>query len=186
MMRGLALSLGVGLGIASTAVCCRSQSIPVAYDGPVTLRVLSGLDGVPMANLHMVLYGGYDGQEIRGQDWREEVLTDEKGEARLSKQAINLPFIQAWPVSTAKKKMMGLMGGGMQTCQDNPRKDKFSMERILRDGLSTPNRCGIIQAENEPGVFTVYVRDRKITKDKKADQKSGKKADKENSDESEE
>lgn len=32
---------------------------------------------------------------------------------------------------------------------------------MLRDGLSTPNRCGIITVKDRPGIFTVFVKDKK-------------------------
>jgi hypothetical protein len=41
-----------------------------------------------------------------------------------------------------------------------PGKASFSVELIRRDGLSAPNRCGTATVEDEPGVFTVFVKEK--------------------------
>jgi hypothetical protein len=121
------------------------ETFPVAHTEPIAVHVLYGKDGKPLAHAHLLLVAGYSPEELKMQTWREEAISDENGKAQLSNQLANLPFLQVW---VFKKK----------TCQLTPRNEIFSIERIRRDGLSTPNHCGTVSAEAAPGVFTVFVK----------------------------
>ena len=57
----------------------------------------------------------------------------------------NLPLLQVWISSAA-------------LCQGKPRNEAFSVDRVRRDGLSTPNHCGFVTSVDEPGTFTVFVK----------------------------
>ena len=146
MIRPLAFSLAAGLALLTATANGADETFPVVHNEPITLRILNGQDGRPLAQVHLVLIAGYDQRDIHDQLWREESLTDEQGKARLSSQLANLPWLQVW----VDKKPL---------CQADPRQGSFSVERIRRDGLSTPNRCGTATAEDAPGVFTVFVKD---------------------------
>jgi hypothetical protein len=130
--------------MAATASCA-GESFPVVQNEPITVRVLGGKDGQPLGRLHLVLIAGYDRSDMRKQFFREEVLTDAHGQARLSNQLANLPWLQVW----VEKKLL---------CQENPRVASFSVELMRRDGLSAPNHCGTATVEDKPGVFTVFVK----------------------------
>ncbi len=122
-----------------------AESFPMVHKDPITVRILGGKDGQPLAHLHVVLLGGYDQRDLHDQLYRAEVLTDAHGQARLSGQLANLPWLQVW---VAKKPL----------CQTKPRGASFSVDLIRRDGLSAPNRCGTATVEDAPGVFTVFVK----------------------------
>jgi hypothetical protein len=145
MIRPIAISFAAALSLLTASVCGADEPHSVTHNEPITVRILSGKDGQPLAHSHLILIGGYDQDEIHDQLWREETLTDAHGQASLSKQFANLPWLQVW----VDKKPL---------CQANPRKTSFSVERIRRDGLSAPNRCGTATVEDAPGVFTVFVR----------------------------
>jgi len=158
--RPLALSLAAGLALAAASLSGATQSVqtsgadesfPVVHNEPITIRILSGKSGQPLAHLHLLLIGGYDQRDLHGQIFREEALTDALGEARLDGQLANLPWLQVW----VNKKPL---------CQADPRQASFSVERIRRDGLSSPNRCGTAVVEDAPGLFTIFVQ----SKEKKA------------------
>jgi len=138
-------SLSISLALVAAAACCAAESFPVVHSEPITVRIVGGKDGRPLGRLHLTLIAGYDRSDMREQAFREEVLTDAHGEARLSSQMANLPWLQVW----VEKKML---------CQENPRIASFSVERMRRDGLSTPNHCGMATVEDSPGVFTVFVK----------------------------
>jgi hypothetical protein len=151
MHRWLAFNFGMGLALAAAAASgtaetgsYTNETFPVIHNEPIAVRVLNGKDGTPLAHVHLNMFAGYDEADIKRQVWHEETLTDEHGQALLSNQLNNLPFLQVWAAKA-------------RSCQANPRASRFSVERIRRDGLSTPNRCGIAQVKDAPGVFTVYV-----------------------------
>jgi hypothetical protein len=145
MTRPLKLFLAIGLALLAAPFSRADQPFAVNHSEPVTVRILSGKTGLPFAHVHLILIGGYDEIQMRDKLWREEAITDAQGQARLSKQFANLPWLQVW----VHKK---------QLCQSNPGAASFSVERMIRDGLSTPNHCGAMTVEDTPGVFTVFVK----------------------------
>jgi hypothetical protein len=121
------------------------EVFPVVHNEPITVRIVGGMDGQPLAHMHLVMLGGYDQGDLHDQLYRMELLTDAHGQARLPRQLANLPWLQVWVA-------------GKPLCQANPRKTSFSVELIRRDGVSAPNRCGTATVEDVPGVFTVFVK----------------------------
>jgi hypothetical protein len=145
MIRPIALSLAAGVALLTAAISGAGESFPVDHSEPITVRILNGRNGQPLAHLHLVLIGGYDRHDLHDQLFLEEALTDAHGQVRLSNQLANLPWLQVW----VNKKPL---------CQAHPRKASFSVEEIRRDGLSAPNRCGTATVEDAPGIFTVFVK----------------------------
>lgn len=145
MIRPLALSLAAGMALLYAPISGAHEVFPVVHNEPITVRILGGKDGQPLAHMHLVMLGGYDQGDLHNQLYRAEALTDAQGQARLPRQLANLPWLQVW---VAAKPL----------CQANPRKTSFSVELIRRDGVSAPNRCGTATVENAPGVFTVFVK----------------------------
>jgi hypothetical protein len=145
MIRPFACSLVAGIALLTAPIGRAHEIFPVAHTQPITVRILTGKGGQPLAHLHLILVGGYDRSDMHDQLFREEALTDARGQARLSNQMANLPWLQVWV-------------NGKPLCQSNPRKASFSVELIRRDGLSTPNHCGPVMVEDAPGVFNVFVK----------------------------
>lgn len=135
------------MAFITASLCGADETFPVVHNEPITIRIVGGRNGLPLSNLHLVLIGGYDRSDLHDQLYREEVLTDTYGNVRLPKQLANLPWLQVW-VSK------------MPLCQSKPRKASFSVELIRRDGLSAPNLCGPVSAQDTPGVFTVFVKNK--------------------------
>jgi hypothetical protein len=145
MIRPIAISLAAGMALLTATLCGADETFPVVHNEPITVRILGGKDGLPLAHLHLVLLAGYDRGDLHNQLYRAELLTDAHGQARLPKQLANLPWLQVW---VTKKPL----------CQAKPRGESFSVELIRRDGVSAPNRCGTATVEDTPGVFTVFVK----------------------------
>jgi len=133
------------LALLTTSYCGAEEIFSVTHNELITLRILDGKDGKPQINSHLVLFGGYDEGELQHRLWHEEALTDGQGMVRLSQKLSYLPYLQVWVNKTP-------------LCLQKPRKASFSVELIRRDGLSTPNECGIATAKNTPGTLTVFVK----------------------------
>lgn len=144
LLRSLVLSMGAALVIQATALCDSNEIFPNAHNDPITVRIMNGKYGVPIGHAHLIVTGGYDERDIGLRLWREELLTDANGEVRLPNGLANLPLLQ---LTVAKHKL----------CQSHSKAAMFSVERMRRDGLSAPNRCGTATVEDAPGVFTVFV-----------------------------
>jgi hypothetical protein len=147
MIRPRVLSLAAAIALLTASLRGADETFPVIHNEPITVRIVGGINGMPLSNLHLVLVSGYDQNDLHNQLYREDVLTDAFGNARLPKQLANLPWLQVWI-------------GSMPLCQSKPRQASFSVELIRRDGLSAPNLCGAVSAQNTPGVFTVFVKNK--------------------------
>jgi len=121
------------------------ESIPADHPEPITIRILNGKNGLPLPHLHLALIAGYDERDIRHHLWGEEVSTDSSGEARLPQGLVDFGFLQ---VSLRKAK----------ACRRNPQGERYNLATIRRDGLSTPNDCGILRMLDRPGVLTIFAR----------------------------
>lgn len=143
-IRSLAMSIGMVLALPWSALCQADEIFPVVHNDTITVRVLNGKYGVPITHAHLTLAGGYDARDIGLGLWQEELLTDKTGEVRLPNGLANLPFLR---VLVTDHKL----------CQAHPKAGMFSVDRMRRDGLSAPNRCGTFAVEDAPGVFTVFV-----------------------------
>jgi hypothetical protein len=133
------------MALLTATLCGADETFPVVHNEPITVRILGGKDGQPLAYYHLLLIAGYDQNDLHDQLYRQELLTDAHGHVRLPKQLANLPWLQVW----IDKKSL---------CQAHPRRDSFSVELIRRDGLSAPNRCGTVTVGDAPGVFNVFVK----------------------------
>jgi hypothetical protein len=152
MIRLLAKQFGAGLFLLAAQICGAEESFPVVHNEPITIRVLSGRDGHPLAQVRMTLAAGYNQRDIDLRLRQEEALTDKHGNARLPNALANFPLLV---VSVAKQHL----------CQADRHGAAFSVERIRRDGLSAPNGCGTATVEDAPGMFTVWVKAGKAAAD---------------------
>jgi hypothetical protein len=140
----LAFCLAATLPLAAQ-VRGADEVFPVVHGQPITLRILDGNDGHALAHARLSLVAGYNQRDLHLEMWRQDILTDDHGKARLPDALANLPFLQ---IAVAKTPV----------CEPHSGSATFSVDLIRRDGLSTANRCGTATVENTPGVFTVFVK----------------------------
>jgi hypothetical protein len=123
------------------------QSLPAIHPEPITIRILNGKDGAPLAHVHLVFVAGYDDRDLRLGLWSEEVITDAKGRASLPDSLKNFSFVA---VRVAKRRL----------CAAHGRSLNADLDRVRFEGMSTPNHCGTTVVEDTPGVLTVFARGR--------------------------
>jgi len=143
MIRSFALSCG--LVLLAAAASGAGETFLAVHNEPITIRVLSGKTGLPLIHARLLLVAGYDRRDLRLRMWRGEAFTGLDGNARLPDALANLPFLQ---IRLARKHL----------CQADSSAATYSVERIRRDGLSTPDRCGFAAVEDAPGVFIVFAK----------------------------
>jgi hypothetical protein len=141
----LAFCLGAPLHLHAFQVRGADEVFPVVHDDAITVRILDGSDGHPIAHARLSLIAGYNRRDLHLAMWHDDVSTDDHGIARLPNALANLPLLQ---IGIAKQ----------QICQAGSGSAIFSVDLIRRDGLSTSNRCGKASSENAPGAFTVFVK----------------------------
>lgn len=142
-------ALGVTALLLANSAAHADETFPVDHRDPIVIQILDGVTGQPLTHVHVQLLGGYDENDLDRRIWVEELLTDEKGQVRLSNQLENLPFLRVHVLKAALCDKVA---------------DRFSVERIRRDGLSAANRCGIATVENTPGVFAIFVKGKRAAR----------------------
>ena len=131
------------LAMMGGGAACVSE--PVNHHEPITLRVLDGRGGRPLARVHLTLVAGYDGRDLHQGLWQEEAVTDSAGSAPVPDSLVNFPYLQ---VVVARHRM----------CIGDVSASRFSLERIRLAGLNSPNRCGVFTVANLSGVFVVFAK----------------------------
>jgi hypothetical protein len=121
------------------------EDFPVVHNDIITIRILDGSNGQPIAHAHLSLYAGYNRRDLHLAMWHDDVSTDDHGQARLPNELANLPFLQ---IGVAKEHI----------CQAGSGSAIFSVDRIRRDGMSAANGCGKATFGDAPGAFTVFVK----------------------------
>jgi hypothetical protein len=145
----IARTSSLALGMATLVLLARvgrsENSLPAIHPEPVTIQVLDGKGGAPLAHVHVQLVAGYDDRDLRLGLWSEDAITDGKGRASLPNVLKNFTLVEVW---VAKHKL----------CEGRGRSPVFILDRIRHEGSSTPNYCGTTVVEDTPGVINVFVR----------------------------
>lgn len=143
--RTLSLALGVGTLLLPASVGRAQIDLPVTHPEPITIRILDGKGGAPLAHVHLRVVAGYDDRDVRLGLWSEEVVTDGQGRASLPGSLKNFSLVAVW---VAKHKL----------CAAHGRSTYMNLDNIRYEGLGTPNRCGTTVAAESPGVLNVFAR----------------------------
>lgn len=143
--RTLSLALGVGTLLLPASVDRAQNSLPATHPEPITIRILDGKGGAPLAHVHLQVVAGYDDRDLRLGFWSEEVVTDGQGRASLPSSLKNFSLVA---VRVAKHNL----------CAAHGRSTYMNLDNIRYEGLSTPNRCGTTVVAETPGVLNVFAR----------------------------
>jgi hypothetical protein len=120
-------------------------SIALGQSSDITIQALNGKSGKPMVHQRLVIFGGKTAPGASFQQTHFDVTTDDRGFANLAYDPATTLWIEVF--------------ADFQTlCHNKPNLVQFSVEQILRGGLSSPNNCSSITAERKPGQFTVFAR----------------------------
>ena len=77
--RTLSLALGVGMLLLPASLGRAQIDLPVTHPEPITIRILDGKGGAPLAHVHLRVVAGYDDRDLRLGLWSEEAVTDGQG-----------------------------------------------------------------------------------------------------------
>jgi len=145
-MRGISFGLRRIL-LASIVVGVGSAASQNTANQNIVLHVLNGKNGKPISREHLLIYLGTSADDVRLGKKLVNLETDDSGLATLSLGSNPESLIKVW-VDHFKT-----------LCQkDSPNKTNFSIQEILKTGLSTPNNCGKVKANPTPKHFFVFVR----------------------------
>jgi hypothetical protein len=119
------------------------QSLPAIHPEPITIRILNGKDGAPLAHVHLLFVAGYDDRDLRLGFWSGEAMTDAKGRASLPGALRDFSLVA---VRVAKRRL----------CATHGRSLDINLDNVRYGGLSTANRCGNLMFADQPGILTVF------------------------------
>ena len=145
--RTLSLVLGVAALALPASVGKSEGSVPVSHPEPITIQILDGKGGAPLAHVHLLLVAGYDDRDLRLRLWSAEAITDARGRVGLPRALKDFSFVE---VRVAKRKL----------CAAHGRSFGANLDRVRNEGMSTPNHCGTTVVEDTPGVLNVFARAR--------------------------
>jgi len=131
---GLFLLLGL-VGIGTVAMGQGKQIVVQAVDAR---------NGKPIANQHMLVFGGDSPEAAKQHKSQYELTTDKDGVATLT-LATGTEWLQVWM-------------DWHVLCQSEPNSKSFPVRDILDSGLSTPNTCSSASEKAVPGHLVVFAR----------------------------
>jgi hypothetical protein len=132
--KGLCLLLGlIGIGTAA-----------MGQDKQIVVQAVDGRNGKPIANQHMLVFGGDSTEAVRQQKNQYELTTDKDGLATLT-LVPGTQWLQVWM-------------DWHVLCQSEHNSKNFPVKDILVSGLSTPNNCSSVSEKAAPGHLVVFAR----------------------------
>jgi len=143
--RTLSLALGVGTLLLPASAGRAQIDLPATHPEPITIRILDGKGGAPLAHVHLQIVAGYDDRDLHLGLWSEEAVTDGQGRASLPGSLKNFSLVAVW---VAKHKL----------CAAHGRSTYMNLDNIRSEGLSTRNRCGTTVVAETPGVLNVFAK----------------------------
>lgn len=111
----------------------------------IVVQAVDARNGKPIANQHIVVFGGDSpGPVVRQHGSQYELTTDKDGMATLT-LAPGTEWLQVWI-------------DWHVLCQRNPNSKSFPVSDILASGMSTPNTCSSVSEKAAPGHLVVFAR----------------------------
>lgn len=116
----------------------------MAQDKQIVVRAVDARNSKPIANQHMLVFGGYSPEAVRQHRSQYELTTDKDGFATLT-LAPGTEWLQVWM-------------DWHVLCQSEPNSKSFPVSDILASGLSAPNTCSSVSEKAAPGHLVVFAR----------------------------
>lgn len=116
----------------------------MAQDKQIVVQAVDGRNGKPLANQHLLVFGGDSSESVRQHKKQYEVVTDKHGSATLM-LVPGTQWLQVWM-------------DWHVLCQKEPNSKNFSVADIFASGVSAPNTCSSASQKAMPGHLVVFAR----------------------------
>lgn len=123
----------VGIGVAA-----------MAQDRQIIVRAIDARSGKPLANQHLLVFGGESAEDVKQHKKKYELMTEKDGLAILT--------------LTPETQLLQVWVDWHVLCQSEPNSKSFSVADILAYGLNTPNTCSSASQKAVPGHLVVFAR----------------------------
>lgn len=124
-----------------TGIVCSTT----AQSRRIIIHAVDAKSGKPLVQQHLLIFGGQTEESVRQHQAIFELTTDQNGAASLILPSQETQWIQVlvdWHV----------------VCKKQSDSQAFSVDAIISEGVSAPNRCGKIVTTGSPGNLFVFVR----------------------------
>jgi hypothetical protein len=111
----------------------------------ITLQVLDGRNGKPLANQRVLVFTGVSSSAVKTQAAHTDVTTDKDGIGLLTINPAETQWLQIFP-------------DGRVLCYPDPNQTSFRVSEIISKGLVTSNNCSRLVNEPSPGHFIIFAR----------------------------
>jgi hypothetical protein len=112
-----------------------------AQKSAVTIEVVDGKSGKPLAHAHILVF-----------------TSDEQPTIRTGKSLGTMTDERGLVVSETNSRFVQVLVDSHKLCQKEPNLQSFEVSKIVVAGLTTPNNCSSIVKEVTPGKFVVFAR----------------------------
>ena len=133
------MNVVAGVFLLSTSAAAVAQSINI------TVQVLDGRNGKPLADQHVLVFTGLSSDAVKTHAQHTGVTTAKDGMGTLT-------------IYPAETQWLQVFADGRIPCFPNPNQASFSVSEIMSKGLVTPNNCSALVKEATPGHFVVFAR----------------------------
>jgi hypothetical protein len=111
----------------------------------ITVQVLDGRNGKPLADQHVLVFTGISINAAKSHAAHTELTTEKTGAGTLT-------------IYPAETQWLQVFTDGRVLCYPNPNQSSFSVSEIMSKGLATPNDCGALIKEPSAGRFIIFAR----------------------------
>jgi hypothetical protein len=120
-------------------------AVAMPQDSHIVVQAVDGRNGKPLANQHLLVFGGESPESVRLHKKQFELVTDKEGLAELAIAPNDVQWIQVWV-------------DWHVLCQSEPNSKSYSVAKVLSTGVGTPNTCGSSVPKLIPGYLVVFAR----------------------------
>jgi hypothetical protein len=133
------------VGVFLFSVALKAQNAGMAKTTDITVQVLDGRNGKPLADQHVLVFTGLSSDAVKTHAQHTGVTTDKDGMGTLTIYPRETQWLQVFT-------------DGRIPCFPNPNQSSFSVSDIMSKGLVTPNDCSAQVREPSPGHFVIFAR----------------------------
>ncbi|MES2222220.1 MAG: hypothetical protein V4587_14795 [Acidobacteriota bacterium] len=132
-------------GVLLFGVTIKAQNTGMEKTLDITVQVLDGRNGKPLADQHVLVFTGTSSGAVKSHAEHTGLTTGKDGVGTLT-------------IFPSETQWLQVFTDGRIPCFADPNQASFSVSEIMSKGLVTPNNCSKLMREPSPGHFIIFAR----------------------------
>jgi hypothetical protein len=132
-------------GVLLFCVTIKAQNTGMEKMLDITVQVLDGRNGKPLADQHVLVFTGMSRSAVKSHAEHTGLSTGKDGIGTLT-------------IFPSETQWLQVFADGRVLCYPDPNQSSFSVSEIMSKGLVTPNDCSKLVREPSPGHFIIFAR----------------------------